>query len=148
MKIAIINGPNLNLIGTREKNIYGTNTFEEYYEQLCEEHPEVTMDYYHSNIEGELIDKLHEVGFGYDGIIMNAGGYTHTSVALTDAIASIQTPVMEVHLSNVYAREDFRHKSLMSRNCVGVVSGLGLESYKLALLHFIFSDKSGKKKKS
>ncbi|MTI29784.1 type II 3-dehydroquinate dehydratase, partial [Xanthovirga aplysinae] len=138
-------GPNLNLLGVREKSIYGTNTFEDYYETLCTEFPDITMDYFQSNIEGEIVDKLHEIGFNYDGIILNAGAYTHTSVAITDAIAGIKTPVFEVHISNIYCREDFRHKSLLSRNCVGIISGVGLEGYKLALLHYIFESKKKKK---
>lgn len=135
MKIIIINGPNLNLLGVREKSIYGSQGFENYYQSLQSQFPSVQLEYFQSNVEGELINKLHEVGFSYDGIIMNAGGYTHTSVAITDAIAGIKTPVIEVHISNVHAREDFRHKSLMSKNCIGVISGFGLESYRLALLH-------------
>lgn len=135
MKIIIINGPNLNLLGVREKSIYGSQGFENYYQSLQSQFPSVQLEYFQSNVEGELINKLHEVGFSYDGIIMNAAGYTHTSVAITDAIAGIKTPVIEVHISNVHAREDFRHKSLMSKNCIGVISGFGLESYRLALLH-------------
>lgn len=136
MKVIIINGPNLNLLGVRETSVYGSEGFEEYYQKLKSRFSSVQLDYYQSNVEGELINKLHEVGFSYHGIIMNAGGYTHTSVAIADAIAAIKTPVIEVHISNVYAREDFRHKSLMSKNCIGVIGGLGLESYSLALTHF------------
>lgn len=137
MKIIIINGPNLNLLGTREKDIYGKSSFEKYFEELKNSYPEVELSYFQSNIEGELIDKLHQKGFDFNGIILNAGGYTHTSVALTDAIAAINTPVMEVHISNIYAREDFRQKSLLSKNCIGVISGLGLQGYNLALNYFI-----------
>jgi 3-dehydroquinate dehydratase-2 len=133
-KVIIINGPNLNLIGIREKSIYGNDSFESYFNTLKQEYTDkVELQYYQSNIEGELINKLHEVGFDSDAILMNAGGYTHTSVAIADAIAGITTPVIEVHISNVYAREDFRHVSLMGKNCVGSVSGFGLNSYKLAL---------------
>ncbi|MCO6499709.1 MAG: type II 3-dehydroquinate dehydratase [Vicingus serpentipes] len=137
MKILIINGPNLNLLGKREPTIYGDNSFEDYYKKLEAEFSNVDFEYYQSNVEGELINKLHEVGFIYDGIIMNAGAYTHTSVGIGDAIAGIETPVIEVHISNVYAREEFRHQSLMAKNCVGVITGLGLNSYRLAILHFL-----------
>lgn len=137
MKIIIINGPNLNLLGTREKSIYGSGSFENYFDNLKNQHSTIDLKYFQSNIEGELIDKLHETGFDYDAIILNAGGYTHTSVALTDAIAAIKTPVMEVHISNIYAREDFRHKSLLSKNCVGIISGLGLDGYSMAINYFI-----------
>ncbi len=137
LKIIIINGPNLNLLGIREKSVYGDQDFESYINQLTEQYPETTLTYYQSNVEGELINKLHETGFEYDGIILNAGGYTHTSVALTDAVAAINTPVIEVHISNIFEREDFRHKSLLSPNCIGIISGLGLNGYKLAVEHFI-----------
>lgn len=137
MKILILNGPNLNLLGVREKSIYGSQPFEHYYEQLKAQYATVDLFYYQSNLEGELINKLHEVGFSYNGIIFNAGGYTHTSVALGDAIAAITTPVVEVHISNVYAREPFRHHSYLSRNCVGVICGFGLESYRLALAFLV-----------
>ncbi len=137
LKIIIINGPNLNLLGIREKSVYGDQDFESYINQLTVQHPEIALAYYQSNVEGELIDKLHETGFEYDGIILNAGGYTHTSVALTDAVAAIKTPVIEVHISNIFEREDFRHKSLLSPNCIGIISGLGLNGYKLAIEHFI-----------
>ena len=137
MKILIINGPNLNLLGKREPGIYGAQPFESYFEQLTRQFPDVALSYFQSNHEGALIDKLHEVGFSWQGIIFNAGGYTHTSVALSDAIAAIHTPVVEVHISNVYAREEFRHKSLLSKNCIGVISGFGLDSYRLALLHLV-----------
>ncbi len=137
MKILIINGPNLNLLGKREPTIYGQNSFEDFYKELETEFSNVQFEYYQSNIEGELIDKLHEVGFSYDAIIMNAGAYTHTSIGIGDAIAGIETPVIEVHISNVYAREEYRHQSLMAKNCAGVITGLGLNSYRLAILHFL-----------
>ena len=137
MKILIINGPNLNLLGKREKSIYGENSFENYYTELQNEFSTIDFEYYQSNIEGELINKLHEVGFNYDGIIMNAGAYTHTSIGIGDAIAGIETPVIEVHISNVYAREEYRHQSLMAKNCIGVIAGMGLNSYRLATLHFL-----------
>jgi 3-dehydroquinate dehydratase-2 len=137
MKITILNGPNLNLLGIREPEIYGTKTFEDYFQEMKQRYSNIELDYYQSNVEGELINKLHEVGFTCDGIIFNAGGYTHTSVAIADAVASINSPVIEVHISNVYAREEFRHKSLMATNCKGVISGLGLFSYDAALLFFI-----------
>ncbi len=137
LKIIIINGPNLNLLGIREKSVYGDQDFESYINQLTGQYPEITLAYYQSNVEGELINKLHETGFNYNGIILNAGGYTHTSVALTDAVAAISTPVIEVHISNIFEREDFRHTSLLSPNCIGIISGLGLNGYKLAVEHFI-----------
>lgn len=133
MKVMIINGPNLNLLGKREIAIYGNISFDKYFESLAAEFSNIKIDYFQSNIEGELINKLHEVGFSYDAILLNAGGYTHTSVALSDAVASIETPVVEVHISNIYSRENFRRKSLLSPNCKGVVCGLGLDSYKAAL---------------
>jgi 3-dehydroquinate dehydratase-2 len=136
MKIQIINGPNLNLLGVREENIYGNRDFENYFEELKNRFPGIELYYYQSNIEGELINKLHEVGFKFDGIILNAGAYTHTSVALHDAIGSIQTPVLEVHISNIYAREEFRHKSLITSKCIGLISGFGLEVYPMALKYF------------
>ena len=136
MQIIIINGPNLNLLGIREKSIYGNISFDKYFRQLQADFKEIKLEYFQSNIEGELINKLHEVGFSYDGIILNAGGYTHTSVALGDAIAAIKTPVIEVHISNVYAREDYRHISLLAKNCKGVIAGLGLDSYRLAIESF------------
>lgn len=136
-KILIINGPNLNLLGKREPTIYGNNTFEDYLKQLREKYPQCEISYYQSNIEGELINKIHEVGFSYDGIILNAGAYTHTSIALHDAIKAVTTPVIEVHISNVHAREPFRHVSMISAACKGVVIGFGLESYRLALESFI-----------
>jgi 3-dehydroquinate dehydratase II len=137
MKIIIINGPNLNLLGVRETSIYGGQSFETYFNNLKSQFSHVDLEYFQSNVEGDIINKLHETGFSYNGIILNAGGYTHTSVAIADAIAGIKTPVMEVHISNVYAREDFRHKSLLSKNCIGVISGLGMDSYTLALMHLM-----------
>jgi 3-dehydroquinate dehydratase-2 len=137
MNIYIINGPNLNLLGIREKSIYGEQGFESFFEDLKTQFPTVNLHYYQSNLEGELINKLHEIGFTADGIIFNAGGYTHTSVAIADAIAGIKSPVIEVHISNVYAREEYRHVSLMAKNCKGVISGFGLASYKLALDSFL-----------
>lgn len=138
MKISIINGPNLNLLGRREKEVYGSKSFEIFLEELKESFPDLELDYFQSNTEGELINKLHEVGFGgWKGIILNAGGYTHTSVALADAVAAIDTPVVEVHISNIYARESFRHTSLLAAKCCGSISGFGLESYRLALHHFL-----------
>ncbi len=137
MKILIINGANLNLLGTREPHIYGSQTFEQYFSILKNDYSTIELSYYQSNIEGELINKLHEVGFSYDGIIFNAGAFTHTSIALGDAISAIKTPVIEVHISNVYARESFRHKSYLSAYCKGVICGFGVESYRLALLYFM-----------
>jgi 3-dehydroquinate dehydratase II len=137
MKIQIINGPNLNLLGTREKSVYGTQRFEDFFEGLQERFPDVELSYYQSNVEGELINKLHEAGFNYSGIILNAGAYTHTSIALHDAVAAIKTPVVEVHISNIFAREEFRHTSLITANCAGLITGFGLEGYAMALLHFI-----------
>jgi 3-dehydroquinate dehydratase II len=136
MKLLIINGPNLNLLGKREQNIYGSETFDHYMELLEKQFPDVNFSYYQSNIEGELVDKLHEEGFTADGIILNAGAYTHTSVAIRDAVAGIQTPVVEVHISNTLTREDFRHKSLIGPVCKGCIMGFGLNSYKLAVLNF------------
>ena len=140
MKIAIINGPNLNLLGKREPTIYGNSDFESYFTQLQSDFPTVVFVYYQSIVEGELINSLHEVGFSYDGIIFNPGGYTHTSVAIGDAIAAIKTPVVEVHISNTAARESFRHISHVSAKAVGTIIGLGLNGYKLALLHFLVSN--------
>lgn len=137
MNIYIINGPNLNLLGLREKSIYGDQSFDAYFEALQSNYPQVNLHYFQSNVEGELINKLHEIGFSADGIIFNAGGYTHTSVALADAIAAISTPVIEVHISNVYAREEYRHVSLLAKNCKGVIAGFGLNSYLLALKSFL-----------
>ena len=134
MKVIIINGPNLNLLGKREKSIYGDISFEAYFERLKEEFSAIELEYYQSNVEGELINKLQEVGFSYDAILLNVGGYTHTSVALADTVSTIETPVIEVHISNIYAREEFRKKSLLSPNCKAVICGLGLDSYKAGLL--------------
>ena len=134
MKLLILNGPNLNLLGKREPEIYGSVTFNQYFEQLKVKYSNIDVSYFQSNIEGEMIDKLHEVGFDYDGIILNAGAYTHTSVAISDAIKGIETPVIEVHISNVYAREEFRHKSYLTKNCKGIIAGLGLKGYELAIL--------------
>ena len=133
MKVIIINGPNLNLLGKRQPEIYGSTSFEEFNERLINDFPQVEFAYYQSNVEGELVNKLQEVGFDYDWIILNAGGYTHTSVALADCIAAIKTPVIEVHISNVLAREEIRHISLIGGKCKGSISGFGLNSYRLAL---------------
>ena len=132
-KIIIINGPNLNLLGKREPTVYGNQNFETFFGQLKESHPDVELTYFQSNVEGELINKLHEVGFTYDSIILNAGAYTHTSIAIADAIRGITTPVLEVHISNVFARENFRHHSYLSEVCKGVIVGFGLDSYRLAI---------------
>jgi 3-dehydroquinate dehydratase-2 len=137
MKIQIINGPNLNLLGVREKSIYGDSSFETYFEELRTKYSIIELEYFQSNVEGEIINKLHEVGFSYDGIILNAGAYTHTSVAISDAIAGIKTPVVEVHISNIYAREEYRHVSLTGKNCKGVLTGFGLNGYQLALESFL-----------
>jgi len=136
MKIQIINGPNLNLLGVREPNIYGSLSFEDYFRELVRLYPEIEINYFQSNTEGELIDKLHETGFSYDGIILNAGAYTHTSIAIHDAIKSISTPVIEVHLSNIHAREPFRRRSMLAGACKGVIAGFGMDSYRLALEAF------------
>jgi 3-dehydroquinate dehydratase-2 len=137
-KIIIINGPNLNLLGKRETDIYGTTTFEEFFDDIKDIYNgEVNLTYYQSNVEGELVNKLQEIGFSFDGIILNAGGYTHTSVAIRDAIAAIKTPVVEVHISNIYAREEFRQHSLISAVCKGTIAGFGLDSYILALDSFL-----------
>ena len=135
MKVSIINGPNLNLLGTREPSVYGNQTFEAYFENLKKQFPEVHFDYFQSNVEGELIDAIQQAGFSADGIILNPGGYTHTSVAIGDAIASITVPVIEVHISNVHAREDFRKISHVSAKARGTICGLGLEGYALAAQH-------------
>ena len=132
-KIIIINGPNLNLLGIRETSIYGKKSFNDYFNELKTSYPSVEIDFYQSNVEGELINKIQEVGFTYDGIILNAAAYTHTSVGIADAIAAIQTPVIEVHISNIYKREEVRHNSLISKNVEGVICGFGLKSYALAL---------------
>lgn len=143
MKIAIINGPNLNLLGKREKNIYGNVSFDVYLEQLKLAFPSVAFHYYQSNVEGELINEIHKIGFEYDGIVLNPGGYTHTSVALGDAIASIKTPVIEVHISNVHAREEFRKISHVSAKSVGSIFGLGLKGYELAIKYFVDKTSEG-----
>ena len=137
MQIAIINGPNLNLLGKREPGIYGSQSFEEYFETLKATYPGVEFSYFQSNVEGEIINHLHEKGFSADGILLNAGGYTHTSVAIRDAIAGIKTPVIEIHISNVYAREDFRHTSLIAPKCVGSIYGLGMKGYALGVAYFV-----------
>ncbi len=135
-KVLIINGPNLNLLGKREPEIYGNKTFEEYLIELKKYFPETEINYFHSNIEGEIINKLHQADEIFDGIILNAGGYTHTSVSIADAVAAITAPVVEVHISNILAREEFRSISLIAANCVGCISGFGLTSYRLALDYF------------
>jgi 3-dehydroquinate dehydratase II len=142
MKILIINGPNLNLLGKREPEIYGNQTFDDYLAQLKAKYPQFKIDYFQSNIEGEIIDKLHQSGFagkndGIDAIVINPGGYSHTSVAIADAISGIEIPVAEVHISNIHSREEFRHQSLTARSCKGVISGFGLFSYDLAIDYFI-----------
>ena len=137
MNIIIINGPNLNLLGKREPEIYGTASFKDYFKILQGKFPFATLHYFQSNIEGELIDKLHEIGFSYDGIILNAGAYTHTSIAIADAIKSITTPVIEVHISNTYSREEFRHQSFIAPNTKGIIIGFGLKSYELAVHSFL-----------
>ena len=136
MKIQIINGPNLNLLGVREPDVYGSLSFEDYLQKLIKRYPAIEISYFQSNTEGELIDKLHETGFSCDGIILNAGAYTHTSLAIHDAIKSISTPVIEVHLSNVHARESFRHQSMLAGACKGVIAGFGMDSYRLAVEAF------------
>ena len=133
MKILILNGPNINLLGKREPEIYGDRGFADYLEELKKTFPEVEFDYYQSNVEGEMINKIHEVGFSWDGIVLNAGAYTHTSIALQDAIKAVETPVVEVHISNVHKREEFRHKSMISCACLGVICGFGLDSYRLGV---------------
>ena len=133
MKFLIVNGPNLNLLGRREPGIYGQTSFDDFLPQLRQRYPDIEIDYFQSNIEGVLIDKMQEVGFDFDGIVLNAGAYTHTSVALHDCIRSIKTPVIEVHISNVHQREEFRHKSMISSACRGVICGFGLDSYRLAI---------------
>lgn len=133
MNIQIINGPNLNLLGVREKSIYGSADFETYLTELKNHFTSITINYYQSNVEGEIINKLHEVGFTCDGIVLNAGAYTHTSVAIADAIAAITAPTIEVHISNVYKREEFRHHSMLAASCKGVIAGFGMHSYRLAI---------------
>jgi len=136
-KLIIINGPNLNLLGKREPAIYGSLTFTEFLETIKDKYPNVKIDYFQSNIEGELIDKLQEVGFAYDGIVLNAAAYTHTSVGIGDAVKAIETPVVEVHISNTFGREEFRHQSYISPNAKGVILGFGLQSYELAIQSFL-----------
>lgn len=133
MKIQIINGPNLNLLGIREPGIYGGLSFESCLESLKNKYPSIILDYYQSNLEGEIINKIHETGFSFDGIILNAGAYTHTSIAIHDAIKAINTPVIEVHISNVHTREAFRHQSLIANACKGIICGFGMDSYRLAI---------------
>ena len=135
-KIIIINGPNLNLLGKREPETYGDKSFDSYFKELEVEFPFLELTSFQSNVEGEIINKIQETGFSLDGIVLNAGGYTHTSVAIADAIAAIKTSVIEVHISNVYAREEYRHQSLMAKNCKGVIAGFGLDSYKMAITSF------------
>ena len=137
MKLLILNGPNLNLLGKREPTIYGSASFEDYFKSLQEKFPAIELSYFQSNIEGEIIDKLHEVGFSFDGIILNAAAYTHTSVGIADAVKAIETPVIEVHISNVHAREEFRHTSFIAPNVKGIVAGFGLKSYELAIQSFL-----------
>lgn len=133
MKIQIINGPNLNLLSIREPDIYGVATFEDYLKELRIKFPDTEIHYYQSNVEGEIINRIHQTGFSFDGIVLNAGAYTHTSVAIHDAIKSVETPVVEVHISNVYAREQFRRQSLLAAACKGVIAGFGMDSYRLAI---------------
>lgn len=137
MKIIIINGPNLNILGKREPEVYGNETFESYFEKLQIQFPNATLEYFQSNIEGEIISKLQETGFSYDGIVLNAGAYTHTSIGIGDAVKAITTPVVEVHISNTFARESFRHQSYISPNAKGVIIGFGLESYELGVRAFV-----------
>ena len=137
MKIIIINGPNLNLLGIRKKEIYGNQSFDEYFKGLQKDFEGIDLEYFQSNSEGSIIDKLHEVGFSYDGIILNAGAYSHTSIAIADAIEAINAPVIEVHISNIFSRERFRRHSYLTKNCKGVISGLGLKGYSMALRSFI-----------
>ena len=141
MKLQIINGPNLNLIGQREKSIYGVMSFDDYLDHILNKYPELYIDYFQSNIEGEIIDKIQEVGYSFDGIILNAAAYTHTSVGIADAVRAIETPVVEVHISNTKSREDYRHKSYISPHVKGVIQGFGLLSYELAIISFIDSIK-------
>jgi len=137
MVVHIINGPNLNLVGKREPEVYGNRSLDQYLQELIEQFPQHTIDVYQSNIEGEIVDRLQQVGFDDCGIVLNAGGYTHTSVAIADAVAAITAPVVEVHISNIYSREPFRHKSLLSPVCKGIIAGFGLDSYRLALLSLV-----------
>jgi len=137
MNIQIINGPNLNLLGVREKSIYGDTSFDTYLDTLRKRYANITINYYQSNVEGEIINKLHEIGFSYDGIVLNAGAYTHTSIAIADAIAAINTPVIEVHISNVHKREEFRHRSMLAASCRGIIAGFGMDSYRLAIENLV-----------
>lgn len=137
MKILLINGPNLNLLGKREKNIYGNISFDIYLHLLIEKYPGINLEYFQSNVEGEIINKIHEVGFTYDGIVLNAGAYTHTSVAIRDAISGVRTPVVEVHISNILTRENFRHQSMIGPVCKGSIMGFGLDSYRLGIESFL-----------
>jgi|TARA_B100001057_G_scaffold499499_1_gene610406 3-dehydroquinate dehydratase-2 len=137
MKLIIVNGPNLNLLGIREKEIYGDTSFEEYFQTIKDKFSNIDLEFFQSNHEGELIEKIQEIGFSYDGIIINAGGFTHTSVALRDAIASVETPAIEVHISNILTREEFRKKSFLSDVCKGIISGLGLKGYEFAIDYFL-----------
>jgi|TARA_B110000438_G_scaffold302790_1_gene361644 3-dehydroquinate dehydratase-2 len=136
MKLIIINGPNLNLLGIREKNIYGNTSFETYFKKLKKKYSDINLEYFQSNHEGELIEKIQNIGFKYDGIIINAGGFTHTSVAIRDAISSVESPAIEVHISNILSREDFRKNSFLSDVCIGIISGLGLIGYDFAINYF------------
>jgi 3-dehydroquinate dehydratase-2 len=136
LNIQIINGPNLNLLGKRETSIYGSESFESYFAKLEKRFSTMKLHYFQSNVEGEIVNKLHEIGFSFDGIVLNAGAYTHTSIAIHDAIGGIKTPVVEVHISNIYDREQFRHKSLITSKCAGLITGFGMEGYALALTHF------------
>ncbi len=140
MKIQIINGPNLNLLGTREPGIYGNKHFSEFLNSLKTSFPNIEIDFFQSNVEGEIINKIQEVGFSYDGIILNAGGYTHTSIAIRDSIKAVPAPTIEVHISNTFAREEFRHQSMLSAVCIGVITGFGLNSYKLAVQALLFEN--------
>ena len=133
MKIKIINGPNLNLLGRRQTDIYRTNEFSSFLNKLQEKYPEIELDYYQSNVEGEIVNMIHEVGFSYDGIIINAGGYTHTSISIADALVAVETPAIEVHLTNILAREEYRHMSFIAHACSGSIMGFGLDSYRLGL---------------
>ena len=144
MKIQIINGPNLNLLGKREPTVYGNKSFEDFFQELRGRFKDIDLHYYQSNVEGEIINKIHEVGFSFDGIILNAGAYTHTSVAIHDAIGGVKTPTIEVHISNVYAREEYRHKSLITSKCIGLITGFGMESYALALTYLMNNRSSTK----
>jgi 3-dehydroquinate dehydratase-2 len=137
MKIQIINGPNLNLLGKRETDVYGNEPFNNYFEKLKQRFTSAELHYFQSNVEGEIINQLHKVGFDYDGIVLNAGAYTHTSIAIHDAVAAIKTPVIEVHISNIYAREEFRHLSLITSKCAGLITGFGLEGYAMAVNYVV-----------